>query len=98
MKLMRFGRGDTPRSCFAPLCQRALWAAVLAPRYRCTMTFVGRSLPRLEDPALLTGKGCFAADVSFAEQVHMRVVRSAYPNARLVSVDPSAARAAVGGM
>jgi hypothetical protein len=30
------------------------------------MTFVGRSVPRLENDALLTGNGCFAADVTFA--------------------------------
>ena len=60
------------------------------------MSFIGRSLPRLEDPPLVTGNGCFAADVSFAQQVHMRVVRSAYPYARVLSIDPSAARAAVG--
>jgi carbon-monoxide dehydrogenase large subunit len=59
------------------------------------MTFIGRSLPRLEDPPLITGNGCFVADVSFAQQIHMRVVRSAYPHARIISVDASAARAAV---
>jgi carbon-monoxide dehydrogenase large subunit len=62
----------------------------------CTMTFVGCSLPRLEDPALLTGNGCFAADISFAHQIHMRVVRSAYTHARIVSVDTRAARGAAG--
>ena len=41
------------------------------------MTYVGRSLPRLEDRPLVTGEGCFAADISFAHQLHMRVVRSA---------------------
>jgi carbon-monoxide dehydrogenase large subunit len=60
------------------------------------MSFVGRSLPRLEDPPLVTGNGCFAADVSFVQQIHMRVVRSAYPNARVLSIDTGAARAAVG--
>jgi CO/xanthine dehydrogenase Mo-binding subunit len=38
--------------------------------------FVGQSLPRLEDRPLLTGKGRFAADISFPGQWTMRVVRS----------------------
>ncbi|HLN07756.1 MAG TPA: molybdopterin cofactor-binding domain-containing protein, partial [Xanthobacteraceae bacterium] len=49
--------------------------------------FVGRSVKRLEDRPLLTGAGCFAADVSFAGQVHMRVVRSAHAHARVRSID-----------
>ena len=60
------------------------------------MSIIGRSLPRLEDRVLLTGNACFAADISFPEQVHMRVIRSTYPHARLISIDISAALAAVG--
>jgi CO/xanthine dehydrogenase Mo-binding subunit len=41
------------------------------------MTFVGRSVTRLEDRPLVTGRGRFAADVAFPRMVHMRVVRSA---------------------
>jgi CO/xanthine dehydrogenase Mo-binding subunit len=60
------------------------------------MTFVGRSLPRLEDRPLVIGNGRFAADVSFAHQLHMRVVRSARAHGRIVSIDIRAARAADG--
>src|SRR5271169_5959021 len=60
------------------------------------MTFVGRSLPRLEDRPLVTGNGRFAADVSFAHQLHMRVVRSAHAHGRIVSIDTVAARQAPG--
>lgn len=60
------------------------------------MTFVGRSLPRLEDGALLAGTGCFAADVSFAQQIHMRVVRSPYAHAKILSIATGAASAATG--
>lgn len=60
------------------------------------MTFVGRSVPRLEDRALLTGNGRFAADVSLPQLIHMRVVRSAYPHAIVSSVNADAARAAAG--
>jgi len=60
------------------------------------MAFVGRSLPRLEDRPLVTGQGCFAADVSFAHQLHMRVVRSAHAHGRIVAIDSGPARAAPG--
>jgi CO/xanthine dehydrogenase Mo-binding subunit len=57
---------------------------------------IGRSVPRLEDPPLVTGRGLFAGDVSFAHQLHMRVVRSTCPHGRMVAIDTSAARAAPG--
>jgi len=57
---------------------------------------VGRSVLRLEDPPLLTGKGSFVADLSFPRQLHMRVVRSAYAHGRIVAIDPVAALAAPG--
>ena len=60
------------------------------------MAFVGRSLPRLEDPPLVTGRGCFAADISFPQQLHMRVVRSVHAHARLIAIDARAARATNG--
>ncbi len=60
------------------------------------MGFVGRSVPRIEDAPLVAGSGLFAADVGFAHQLHMRVVRSPYAHGRIVSIDAAAARAAPG--
>src|ERR1700686_1454295 len=60
------------------------------------MAFVGRSLPRLGDRPLGAGQGRFAADISFAHQLHMRVVRSAHAHGRITSIDIAAARAAHG--
>jgi len=57
---------------------------------------IGRSVERLEDPPLVTGRGRFAADVSFPGQLHMRVVRSGHAHGRIVAIDTSAARAAPG--
>src|ERR1043166_4557010 len=59
--------------------------------------FVGRSVRRLEDRPLVTGAGRFAADFSFPDQLHMRVVRSAYAHARLVAmrIDEAAALSGV---
>jgi len=58
--------------------------------------FVGRSVTRLEDPPLVTGQGCFAADVSFAHQIHMRVVRSALAHGRITAIETAQALAAPG--
>jgi aerobic carbon-monoxide dehydrogenase large subunit len=60
------------------------------------MAFIGRSVPRLEDPPLVAGRGRFAADVAFSHQLHMRVVRSAHAHGRIVAIDAEAARAAPG--
>ena len=58
--------------------------------------FIGRSVPRLEDRPLLTGRGRFAADISFPGQWHMRVVRSAVAHGTLKSIDAGAALALPG--
>ena len=58
--------------------------------------FVGRSVTRLEDRPLLLGQGRFAADVAFAGQLYMRLVRSAHANAKLKSIDCAAARSTPG--
>src|SRR6516162_4148820 len=57
---------------------------------------VGRSVPRLEDGPLVVGQGRFAADISFAHQVYMRVVRSAHAHGRIIAVDCADARTAAG--
>src|ERR1700728_4841105 len=57
---------------------------------------IGRSLTRLEDRPLLTGRGRFAADISFARQLHMRIVRSNFAHGRLRAIDADAALALPG--
>src|SRR5215472_12484569 len=57
---------------------------------------VGRSVLRLEDPPLLTGKASFVGDLSFPSQLHMRVVRSALAHGRIAAIDNGAALAAPG--
>ncbi len=64
----------------------------LSPMAQNRPPYVGRSLPRLEDRPLVTGQGCFAADVSFAHQLHMRVIRSAHAHGRIVAINMDAAR------
>jgi carbon-monoxide dehydrogenase large subunit/6-hydroxypseudooxynicotine dehydrogenase subunit gamma len=57
---------------------------------------VGAPVARLEDLPLVTGRGLFAADVTFPDALHMRVVRSPVAHGRIVKVDTSAARCAPG--
>src|SRR5215510_3965433 len=57
---------------------------------------VGAPVARLEDVPLVTGRGLFAADVTFPDALHMRVVRSPIAHGRIVKVDTSAARSAPG--
>jgi len=54
-------------------------------------TWVGRSLPRREDPALLTGNGVYIADLTRPRLLHAAFLRSPYAHARIKSIDPSAA-------
>ncbi|MBV8792848.1 MAG: xanthine dehydrogenase family protein molybdopterin-binding subunit [Pseudolabrys sp.] len=52
---------------------------------------IGRSVKRLEDRPLLTGRGRFAADISFPDQLHMRIVRSSLAHGTIELIDTSAA-------
>jgi carbon-monoxide dehydrogenase large subunit len=57
---------------------------------------LGRSVPRLEDPPLLTGRGQFVGDIAFPRQLHLRIVRSPYAHAALRGIETAAALAAPG--
>src|SRR5438105_6070724 len=57
---------------------------------------IGRSLPRLEDEALLRGEGRFADDLNLPKQLHMRVVRSQIAHGRLNSIEFETAHAVPG--
>ncbi len=58
--------------------------------------WIGQSVERLEDPPLVTGRGRYAADISFPHQLHMRIVRSNHAHGKIVSIDTSAAKALPG--
>jgi carbon-monoxide dehydrogenase large subunit len=51
----------------------------------------GRSVRRIEDPALVAGAGRFVEDVNLPGQAHLCFVRSPYPHARIVSIDATGA-------
>src|SRR5262249_27680247 len=70
-------------------------------RMRCArdthaMTYIGRSVPRLEDRPLVTGAGRFAADIAFPHMLHMRVVRASHAHGHLRAIDAAAALALPG--
>jgi CO/xanthine dehydrogenase Mo-binding subunit len=54
---------------------------------------LGDSVPRLEDPPLITGKGRFVGDINFPNQLHMRIVRSPYAHGKIRAVHTDAAKA-----
>jgi aerobic carbon-monoxide dehydrogenase large subunit len=53
----------------------------------------GARVARLEDPALLTGRGRFVDDIKLAGALHACFVRSPHAHARIRAIDASAARA-----
>jgi carbon-monoxide dehydrogenase large subunit len=63
---------------------------------RAATGYVGRSLQRVEDRRLLTGNGCYVADLAPAGVAHLVVVRAVHPAAAITSIDVAAARAQPG--
>ncbi len=57
---------------------------------------VGRSLPRPDAQAKVTGAARYAADLAFEGMLHAKVLRSRYPHARLLSVNTRQAAAVPG--
>jgi aerobic carbon-monoxide dehydrogenase large subunit len=56
----------------------------------------GHAVRRVEDPALVTGRGQFTDDVQPEGQLHLRFVRSTVAHATIKSIDTEAARAVPG--
>ena len=57
---------------------------------------IGRSVRRVEDPVLITGKGCYVDDMQLPGMLHMAFLRSPYPHAKILSIHTSAAQAMPG--
>ena len=57
---------------------------------------IGESLKRIEDPALLRGKGTFVDDIHLAGMLQAAFVRSPHPHALIKSIDTAPAMAAPG--
>ena len=54
---------------------------------------IGSRLPRLEDRALLTGRGCYVDDIAIADALDAAFVRSPHPHALIRAIRTDAARA-----
>jgi CO/xanthine dehydrogenase Mo-binding subunit len=59
-------------------------------------SLIGRSVPRVEDPRLLTGQGTYVGDVTMPGMAHATVVRSPMPHAVVLGIDTSKARSLPG--
>jgi aerobic carbon-monoxide dehydrogenase large subunit len=57
---------------------------------------IGASIRRVEDPLLISGKGCYVDDINLPRMLHMMVLRSAYPHAKIISINTDAARSMKG--
>jgi carbon-monoxide dehydrogenase large subunit len=57
---------------------------------------IGRSVRRVEDPVLITGKGCYVDDIQLPGVLHMAFLRSPYPHANILSIHVRAAQALPG--
>ncbi|WP_028933945.1 xanthine dehydrogenase family protein molybdopterin-binding subunit [Pseudonocardia spinosispora] len=66
------------------------------PKFRKDGAWVGASVPRREDPRLLTGRGRFVDDIALPGMLHAQFVRSPLAHARITSVDLSEVRAVPG--
>ena len=57
---------------------------------------LGASPRRTEDPALIQGRATFTEDLTPAGTLHLAIVRSPFPHARITSIDSSGAGSAPG--
>lgn len=58
--------------------------------------YIGRSMPRPEDPRLLSGHGEFVDDIRLPDQAYAAVLRSPHAHALITSIDVAQARMASG--
>jgi carbon-monoxide dehydrogenase large subunit len=54
--------------------------------------YMGNSVPRKEDPALLTGHTTFTDEIRLPGTLHMALLRSPYAHAKITSIDVSEAK------
>jgi aerobic carbon-monoxide dehydrogenase large subunit len=60
------------------------------------MTYIGAPVRRLEDYRFITGQGTYTDDINRPGQVYAYILRSPHANARITSIDTSAAVSAPG--
>ncbi len=60
------------------------------------MTYIGKSVKRVEDKRFITGKGNYTDDIVLPEMCQAYIIRSPYAHAKILKVDTSAAEAMEG--
>ena len=60
------------------------------------MTYIGKSIKRVEDKRFITGKGRYTDDIILPEMTYAYILRSPYAHANIVSIDTSAAESVDG--
>ncbi|MDH3446049.1 MAG: xanthine dehydrogenase family protein molybdopterin-binding subunit, partial [Deltaproteobacteria bacterium] len=53
---------------------------------------IGASIRRVEDPNLISGRGCYVDDLKIPGMVYLAFARTAYPHAKILSIDTSTAK------
>lgn len=61
-----------------------------------TATRIGQSIPQVTAREKVLGRALYAADIQMVGMLHVKVLRSHYPHARIVTIDCEAARALPG--
>ena len=78
----------------AEAASHALASKDKAPNPASVGPWVGQSIPRVEDSALLTGRGRFMDDIGVHPgTLHAAILRSPHAHANIISIDMSAANA-----
>ena len=57
---------------------------------------IGQSVPRKEDPRLITGRGAYVSDLGLPRTKHVAFLRSPHAHARITAIDASRARELAG--
>ena len=58
--------------------------------------FIGKNVRRIDAPSKVSGRLKYAGDMTMPGMLHVQVLRSPHPHARIVSIDTSAAEAMAG--
>ncbi len=70
--------------------------ALRDPKFTAGLLVVGKDVPRTDAVPKVTGAAQYVADLHLPGMLHAAVLRSPHPNARILSIDTSAARAMPG--
>lgn len=55
------------------------------------LKYIGKSMKRVEDPRILTGRGIYADDINLPDMAHVAIVRSSHAHAHIKRIDTSKA-------